>query len=218
MHKEIILISDPRVVSIPIQENHESFVDLKTIEDLFFDFSGEDYKEVNPNMSLVRKVVADMLVRAQISLPKGYRLMIKECFRDLATQTKIFLEYKNALRSKFKELSEEELYKKASVFISPPEIVPPHSTGGAVDLTLMTENGEELDMGTKFNADPAESNFATYTYTDVSEEIKSHRKILIDVMEKVGFVNYPTEWWHWSYGDRYWAYNKGEAFAIYNSK
>ncbi|MEK8108013.1 hypothetical protein NKG94_28990 [Micromonospora sp. M12] len=22
-------------------------------------------------------------------------------------------------------------------------------------------------------------------------------------------VNYPTEWWHWSYGDRYWALMTG---------
>jgi zinc D-Ala-D-Ala dipeptidase len=26
-------------------------------------------------------------------------------------------------------------------------------------------------------------------------------------------VNYPTEWWHWSYGDRYWAYQSGARAA-----
>ena len=31
-------------------------------------------------------------------------------------------------------------------------------------------------------------------------------------MEKAGFINYPAEWWHWSYGDCYWAYfNKCDA-------
>ena len=30
-----------------------------------------------------------------------------------------------------------------------------------------------------------------------------------------GFVNYPTEWWHWSYGDRYWALTTGAAAALY---
>jgi D-alanyl-D-alanine dipeptidase len=24
-----------------------------------------------------------------------------------------------------------------------------------------------------------------------------------------GFVNYPPEWWHWSYGDKYWAFISG---------
>ena len=33
----------------------------------------------------------------------------------------------------------------------------------------------------------------------------------------VGFVNYPTEYWHWSYGDKYWAFIKKQPFAIYDS-
>jgi len=28
-------------------------------------------------------------------------------------------------------------------------------------------------------------------------------------------VNYPTEWWHWSYGDRYWAFVTGAPHALY---
>jgi D-alanyl-D-alanine dipeptidase len=28
-------------------------------------------------------------------------------------------------------------------------------------------------------------------------------------------VNYPTEWWHWSYGDRYWALMTGAPAALY---
>jgi len=34
-------------------------------------------------------------------------------------------------------------------------------------------------------------------------------------MTVAGFVNYPTEWWHWSYGDRYWAYATHRSAAIY---
>ena len=30
-----------------------------------------------------------------------------------------------------------------------------------------------------------------------------------------GFVNYPTEWWHWSFGDRYWAFVTGHGAARY---
>lgn len=96
--------------------------------------------------------------------------------------------------------------------------MPPHSTGGAVDLTLMTDGGKEIDMGTKFNADPEESNFANYTDAPVSETVKERRRILKNAMESVGFVNYPTEWWHWSYGDRYWAFISGKPFALYNSR
>ncbi len=81
----------------------------------------------------------------------------------------------------------------------------------------MSENGKEIDMGTRFNADPLESDFSNFTNADVPEEIKLKRQILTNAMESVGFVNYPTEWWHWSYGDRYWAFIKGKPFALYNS-
>jgi hypothetical protein len=39
--------------------------------------------------------------------------------------------------------------------------------------------------------------------------------ILLESMESTGFVNYPSEWWHFSYGDRYGAQDKGEPAAIY---
>jgi D-alanyl-D-alanine dipeptidase len=33
----------------------------------------------------------------------------------------------------------------------------------------------------------------------------------VDALTGAGLVNYPTEWWHWSFGDRYWAYASGSA-------
>ena len=36
-------------------------------------------------------------------------------------------------------------------------------------------------------------------------------------MESTGFVNYPYEWWHFGYGDRYWAYAEDEPAAIYGA-
>jgi zinc D-Ala-D-Ala dipeptidase len=49
-----------------------------------------------------------------------------------------------------------------SKYASPPDIVPPHSTGGAIDLTLAANDGEGLDMGTQVNA-PLEESQACYT-------------------------------------------------------
>jgi D-alanyl-D-alanine dipeptidase len=37
-------------------------------------------------------------------------------------------------------------------------------------------------------------------------------------MSTAGFLNYPTEWWHFSYGDRYWALDTGEQTAIYGPR
>ena len=51
--------------------------------------------------------------------------------------------------------------------------------------------------------------------TKFTLEAQKNRKIMSEVLTKVGFVNYPTEYWHWSYGDRYWAYHKQQPFALY---
>jgi D-alanyl-D-alanine dipeptidase len=34
-------------------------------------------------------------------------------------------------------------------------------------------------------------------------------------MEKYDFVNLESEWWHWSYGDRYWAVKKNKEYTLY---
>jgi len=217
MQQEIILISDPKVLAIPIRDNDELLVDLRTIPELFVDLSNENFQKKYVGFPFVRKSVAEMLVKAQDLLPKGYKLMIKEGYRDIEIQKKIFNEYLEFLKKEFPNFSKEELYEKASAYVAPPEIIPPHSTGGAIDLTLMTNDDKEIDMGTKFNTDIKESNFSNYTKTIVPKNIEEKRELLTKAMESVGFVNYPTEWWHWSYGDRYWAFIKGKKFALYNS-
>ncbi len=34
-------------------------------------------------------------------------------------------------------------------------------------------------------------------------------------MKKQGFVNYPAEWWHWSYGDKMWAAYGKHPYAFF---
>jgi len=35
-----------------------------------------------------------------------------------------------------------------------------------------------------------------------------HRNV-VPVLSAAGLVNYPAEWWHWSYGDQYLAFQAG---------
>jgi D-alanyl-D-alanine dipeptidase len=73
-------------------------------------------------------------------------------------------------------------------------------------------------MGTQVNASPEESQGACYTSAQgISGKAIRNRGLLIDAMRTAGFVNYPTEWWHWSYGDRYWAYLLGKPAAIFGA-
>lgn len=69
-----------------------------------------------------------------------------------------------------------------------------HNRGVAVDLTLIDlQTEKELPMGTGFDnfSDTAHSDF-----TGLSPEILQNRNLLKTVMEKYGFKQLSTEWWH----------------------
>ncbi|MEV6285649.1 M15 family metallopeptidase [Kribbella sp. NPDC051770] len=90
---------------------------------------------------------------------------------------------------------------------------PPHVCGAAVDLTLCSPAGAEISLGTEVNAAPGEACFMAAT--GIPAPARRYRRVLSNVMSSAGFVNYPTEWWHWSYGDQYWALSAGQPAALY---
>jgi len=49
----------------------------------------------------------------------------------------------------------------------------------------------------------------------ISSSAQSYRAIMNQALSSQGFVNYPPEYWHWSYGDRYWAFVKKKPVALY---
>lgn len=51
----------------------------------------------------------------------------------------------------------------------------------------------------------------------ISLEAKENRSIMSNVLLMAVFVNYKNEYWHWLYGDRYWAYYTAQPYAIYGS-
>lgn len=71
-----------------------------------------------------------------------------------------------------------------------------HSRGSTLDLTVIDGNtGEPLDMGGFFDF------FGEESWTDhphLTEVQKANRKLLLDVMAKYNFRNYPKEWWHFT--------------------
>ncbi len=208
----VVLLSDPRIARIPIAECGEPLVDLRAVTPLHVDSRQAD---AEGSFALVRSGLINRLVAAQSLLPRRIRLLMVEGFRPSALQERYFREYQQQLRVENPQWSEEQLYHQASRYISPPEVAP-HVAGAAVDLTLIGSTGRELGMGTEVNASPEESNGACYTAApNVSESARGLRRQLSVALETVGFVNYPTEWWHWSYGDRYWAFTTGAPAARY---
>jgi D-alanyl-D-alanine dipeptidase len=211
MSSSIVLMSDRRVAAIPLQECGEVLVDVRahglTVDDRKQDEAGAFVH--------VRQRIVARLLHAQSLLPIGVQLLFVEGYRPPDLQRRYFEEYSAELARAHPDWQAAELREAASRYVSPPEIAP-HSAGAAVDVTLVDHQGRELDMGTRVNASPEESGGACYTdSTGLSDRARTNRATLKAALSAAGVINYPTEWWHWSFGDRYWALMTGAPAALY---
>lgn len=209
---EVLLMGDPRVAAVPLAECGDDIIDTRQVAGLE---STPDENPQNPSYALLRRSVADRLLAAQQALPDGMRLLITEGYRPYEQQELYFNRRKQRFMAEDPELSQEAAALKASAFVSPP-LVAPHVSGAAVDLTLIDELGERLDMGTPIDVGPEESDGACYfDARNITPEARHNRSVLARALSEAGLVNYPTEWWHWSFGDRYWAITTRHSHAIF---
>lgn len=156
-----------------------------------------------------RKSVAWLLGKAQSLLPDDCRFLIYDAYRPIAVQQSLWDMYRSVVSNENPGLSADDIDKKTSHFVSKPSYNPSypslHNTGGAVDLTIIDKYGNPLDMGTEFDDFTEYANTAYFEHTD-NEIVKQNRRLLYYVMTEVGFVNLPSEWWHYEYGSKFWGY------------
>jgi zinc D-Ala-D-Ala dipeptidase len=196
-----LLLSDPRVSAVPVRDVDEPLVVLDP--------------GFGPDRALVRQGLATRLESARAALPPGIHLRVVEGYRPAHRQQAIIERYSAEIRAERPGIPEHELRVLTSRFVAPLEVAP-HVAGAAVDLTLTDERGDELDLGTPIDATPEQSGGRCYFAADgISREARAHRDLLARVLCREGLVNYPTEWWHYSYGDRYWALATGAGAALY---
>ena len=196
-----ILLSDERVRAVPVVESGEPLVRLPG--------------SLSPVGALVRAGLADRLMAADLQLPRGVRLRVVEGFRPVERQRAIIASYAAEVRVHHPGIDEVELARLTSRFVSPVDVAP-HVAGAAVDLTLVDVCGEELDLGTPIDATPEDSDGRCYfAAAGIGADARAHRELLAAVLGAQGLVNYPTEWWHWSFGDRYWALLTDAQYAPY---
>jgi D-alanyl-D-alanine dipeptidase len=209
---EVVLMSDPRVTALPVRDCGEELVDLRGCRALLIDGRRRD---ADGTFAWVRQDLRRRLEHAARLLPDGIRILAVEGYRPRELQLQYFQEYCSQLRALHPDWAEPQVLTAASRYVAPPEIAP-HTAGAAIDLTLCAEDGKELDLGSTLNASPEESNGACYTDApDLPPASRSNRAVLIQALRGVGLTNYPTEWWHWSVGDRYWAAVTGAVAAHY---
>jgi D-alanyl-D-alanine dipeptidase len=197
----ILLLSDPRVSAVPVVDAGEPLVRL--------------LPSLSPAGALVRRNLADRLMAADLALPAGIRLRVVEGHRSEADQQAIITAYAAEVCAARPGISAAELHTLTSRYVAPLAVAP-HVAGAAVDLTLVEATGAELDLGTPIDATPEQSDGRCYFAADgIGADARAHRELLAKVLTGVGMVNYPSEWWHWSYGDRYWAAVTGAPHALY---
>ncbi|MFN3926066.1 MAG: M15 family metallopeptidase [Pseudanabaenaceae cyanobacterium] len=186
---------------------------------------GADYGDSSPFM--LRSGVINALIRAGEHLQQNHphwRLLIVDAYRPLSVQ-KFMVEHSlgELLKERgwtLAELSPMEVSKLQSevhqfwaVPSDDPHTPPPHSTGSAIDLTLLTPDGIPADMGSPIDEISPRSH-PDY-FQDSHPELHHHRQILAVAMLSAGWVQHPHEWWHFSYGDQMWAWLTGAAQAHY---
>ncbi|MEV6149749.1 M15 family metallopeptidase [Nonomuraea sp. NPDC052129] len=201
---------------VVIRENGDPLADLTCYP--FECHSSYFHRGLSPTSAMfVRQAVAGMLVGIQRALaPLTFKIW--DGYRPRLVQRNIFDDYVATLRAGHPDVDEDELRKKAEVFVTDPgssRRIPPHATGGAVDLTLVDADGRELDMGTPYDHFGPES-AALYFEDDArNPTARNNRRILRDAMTGAGFRCDADEWWHFDFGNQIWAAHYRAPAACY---
>jgi len=151
----------------------------------------------------LRARVAEQLHAVESVLPAGFTLAVFDGWRSPVTVRALWDHY----------------YGPGSTlepgFLADPDdadIIPPHGTGGAVDLTLAWQ-GMPLSLGTAFD------DFSPRAHLRAIEgepgPARELRRLLHLAMVAAGFAPNPMEWWHYSWGDQWWAATTGADHAVH---
>ncbi|WP_025897532.1 D-alanyl-D-alanine dipeptidase [Sneathiella glossodoripedis] len=112
----------------------------------------------------------------ELAAKAGYRFRIFDAFRPTEAVQKLWDHTPNPQ------------------YLAPPSSGSPHARGAAVDLTLVDDEGEDLEMGINFDAMTPLSHHGAL---QISEDAQRNRAILLGIMTAAGWDFYRNEWWHY---------------------
>jgi D-alanyl-D-alanine dipeptidase len=211
--------------SIPIHDCGEPLVPIPldrfaVVQPHPYEALGAPYGERSPYF--LRVGVLDALVNAQENLTSqrlGWKIQIFDAFRPIPVQ-QFMVDYTfqellqgkqlkaNQLTAEQRKALMEDVFQFWALPSHDPATPPPHSTGAALDVTLVDDEGQPLDMGSPIDEVSPRSfpeHFAA-SQDPQQQNFHTHRALLNQVMESAGFCRHPKEWWHFSLGDQLWAW------------
>ena len=170
---------------------------------------------------LLRESVVHRLHSAISMLPATLGMIVLDAHRPLNVQAWLWNEMVTTVSNEYPEWDDPAINAHARRFVAYPELFPnrptPHSTGGAIDVTLFDiATGDVLDMGSGFD-EPVEASVCDYYERHPHAVYTERRRLLFHAMTTSGFANYPGEWWHFEYGTLRWAAATDAQAAIYNA-
>ena len=183
---------------IPINETNNPLVDLSkypfVLEPAYYN------QGITPTDRMeIRQEIADKLSAVQSSFNGSYRFKIWDGYRPRAVQNAIYNDYRERVKADNPTWDDSQIDYETEKFVTRAtarERIPPHATGGAIDLTLVDKDGTELDMGTVFDHFGPEAE--PLYFKDDSEHAAAHanRMLLREAMLAAGFTADKDEWWH----------------------
>ncbi len=198
--------------------------------------TGKPLPDVSPE-PLVRLSVAEKLEVAKGRLWKSEELtrhlggraelIVKDALRSQGLVSHLHdVVFPRILREKYPDWDDESLEEERGKLISKPSgdasSPAPHTTGGAVDIDLIREDGASVDFGHVLgSSDVSRTDY--YEGRESTAEVamnpfaKVVRRALYWSMTEQGFANHPYEFWHYSYGDQMWALFSQEPAAFYGA-
>jgi D-alanyl-D-alanine dipeptidase len=191
---------------------------------------GAPYGSVSPYY--LRQSVLDALLQANTFLQQlhpDWKIFVFDAYRPVPVQQFMvdytfteLLQAKGLQNTKLDEIQHQalmmEVYQIWALPSLNPLTPPPHSTGAAVDITLVDSMAQLVWMGSEIDELSPRSQ-PNYFQEQANSEINAtereqavlahtHRQLLCQVMESVGFERHPGEWWHFSLGDQLWAWQR----------
>jgi D-alanyl-D-alanine dipeptidase len=203
--------------SIAIEDNNEKLVDLSGYPFVLDTSYYNQGFSTSEKMSL-REGVANKLAEIQSVFDGKYRFKIWDGHRPRSVQDAIYNDYYERLKTNNPDWDEAAVHHATEQFVTKATTqkrIPPHSTGGAVDLTLVDHEGRELNMGTIFDFFGPEAAALYYEENELDEEVRNNRRILREAMLAGGFAADDDEWWHFDYGNQLWALRSKSPSAVY---
>lgn len=212
---------------VPITENGEKLILLNDLAPDKILVEPEYFNKNIPGAEVeqyLRAGAAEKLLRAATHLQNQFdpdlKILVYDAFRPLAIQEYIFNQSLEKRRQEHPDWPDQKLREETERYVSIPAGTPtqpaPHSTGGAIDLSII--KGDEQLMMTPSGFDDESDVSRTDFYEKATEPqgliYRHNRQMLYWVMTQAGFTNYPEEWWLFDFGNQFWAFLK-KTIAIY---